>query len=190
MKSLIWFLIALALITATALLFPLQYVVEFKGFYIIGGALLAVCFLYLAFKNADSVLALFQRAQRNKEPKLSNLKKFLLAFSLIIFMGVLGGASYFRIDERLKERGVFGDAVISGGAKTTRKSIAKTENSFGIDISFKAKTGQIVNTTENVTEEEYNNLSVDMPIQIIYDSMYPKILRVLLSEDDKIEFIK
>jgi hypothetical protein len=188
MNSLKWLILSAASLALLALAFPLHLAVSLKGFYIVLAPLIPLYFLYLSFKNADSVYCLFKASERNKKPVLSNFKKFALAFLLIVFMGTLGGLTFYRSDKALRAQGVLGKAIITSGVKTTTKKIANTEQSFSVDFSFIAKNGKIIKATENVSQEEYNNLSIGMPIEIIYLPNHPNVLRLLLNEQEKLDF--
>jgi hypothetical protein len=190
MKSIKWLIISLGILAILAFAFPIHLAETFKGYYIILGALVPLYFLYLAFKNADDILCLFKATERNKEPLLSGFKKFVLAFLLIVFMGVLGGLTYYRVNNSLKADGIIGNAIITDGAKTTVKKVASSEQSFSADFTFITKDGVKIDASENVSEEEYKNLFVDMPVEIIYLPKHPNVVRLLLSAEDKAEYKK
>ena len=188
-KSLLWLAIAIALLLTLSFLVPVFMAAYAKGFYFIGGGLIVLFFIYLSFKKAEEPFFFMNKEKRMNAAKLSNIKKFSLAMLSIVCIGVIGGFTSMRIDSALKANGVITTATISGGVHTKTTSLKKaTENTYDLDFTYTTATGEKLSASERVSSSEYSKVGVGSVIEVIYLPDHPKVMRLLLSEESKVEF--
>jgi hypothetical protein len=105
--------------------------------------------------------------------------KFALVLALIISVVIISSICSERIESKLIKHGVVTQATIEDGLKRTYDS----NISYKIKLTFKVDDNQIY-VEDKVSDEIYNNLGRGQVVDIIYLPKHPKIVRILVGNEN------